>query len=153
MSAASKVAEVLAPMLYDAERDGGPLWADVGWPTRRAWLGIAEMHARRLADANLLADEPRVMPDVETVARAIRVAGDTTNNSSRLITESTRQAEAVLGLLADAPTRAEVRKQVAEEIAVEVESNVDWSNGRNGYGDNEGYEHAARIAREIGNRE
>ena len=44
----------------------------------------------------------------------------------------------------------EVRKQVAEEIAVEVESNVDWSNGRYDYGDNEGYEHAARIAREIG---
>ena len=45
---------------------------------------------------------------------------------------------------------AEVRKQVAEEIAVEVENNVDWSNGRYDYGDNEGYEHAARIAREIG---
>lgn len=44
----------------------------------------------------------------------------------------------------------QVRRAVAEEIAVECESNIDWSNGRNNYGDNEGYEHAARIAREVG---
>lgn len=35
------------------------------------------------------------------------------------------------------------------ELAVEFESNVDWSSGRSNYGDNEAWESAARQVREL----
>ena len=38
-----------------------------------------------------------------------------------------------------------------DALAVEIESNIDWSDGRSGYGDNGGYEHAARLVREASN--
>jgi hypothetical protein len=44
-----------------------------------------------------------------------------------------------------------VRREVAAELdraAAGLAENVDWSDGRNNYGDNEGYEIAARTLRE-----
>lgn len=35
------------------------------------------------------------------------------------------------------------------EVADDIADNVDWSDGRSGYGDNAGYEHSARVVTEF----
>lgn len=64
-------------------------------------------------------DLAQVKPCREEVARAIRLAGDTGNNSARLIAESERQADAILALLDTQPTVAEVR---ADEAPMSTET-------------------------------
>ena len=57
-----------------------------------------------------------VQPSVESVARAIRQAGDQRNNNSALIAESVRQAQAVLALIGGR-TEAEVKAEALREAA------------------------------------
>lgn len=64
-------------------------------------------------------DLAQVKPCREEVARAIRLAGDTGNNSARLIAESERQADAILALFDTQPTVAEVR---ADEAPMSTET-------------------------------
>ena len=82
---------------------------------------------RKAGETPLMGESTRLFGKAEgislclDIARATRLAGDTGNNSARLIAESERQADAILALLDTQPTVAEVRAQVLREAADEME--------------------------------
>lgn len=75
-------------------------------------------------------------------SRYSRAYGENGDRVADLLTEDTYKIAEKMKA-----AKAEHDRQLREQIAQEIESNIDWSDGRNGYGDNEGYAHAARIVR------
>lgn len=59
-----------------------------------------------------------------------------------------REIAAAVEQIAQARATAAVEAFRAR-AAQAIEDNVDWSSARNNYGDNAGYEHAARIVRDL----
>ena len=92
---------------------------------------LAQHRAEVLADANLLADEPRVLPDVETVAQALHEADNARLVGAPHETVWLHLARAVLALFADAPTRAEVEVQALREFAERATPNMADAWGKN----------------------
>ena len=126
MSAAEKAAEALYTAIEWSGCDGSK-WSRVPTGGRRKWLDAA----RALADANLLVAEPRVLPDVETVAQALHEADNARLVGAPHETVWLHLARAVLALFADAPTRAEVEVQALREFAERATPNMADAWGKN----------------------